>query len=131
MANEYWQLLQDPRWQKKRLEIFERDKFACVACGDTTTTLHVHHGYYEKNKKPWEYSDHTLHTLCDECHAYATEKVAEIKSSIGHLNPKHLEKLRYLIDQFVSRNLLIETFGCSPEEAEEGSKRIASGEFSR
>lgn len=64
----YADLLKDPRWQKKRLEIMERDKFTCQSCGDTKTTLNVHHAYYEKGKMPWEYPEDSLITWCEECH---------------------------------------------------------------
>jgi hypothetical protein len=64
----YADLLKDPRWQKKRLQIMERDKFTCRSCGDTKTTLNVHHAYYEKGKMPWDYPDESLVTWCEECH---------------------------------------------------------------
>lgn len=64
----YADLLKDPRWQKKRLEVMERDKFTCRSCGDTKSTLNVHHAYYEKGKMPWEYPDESLVTWCEECH---------------------------------------------------------------
>jgi len=47
---QYWQKLQDPRWQRKRLEILNRAEFCCESCGDTESQLQVHHGYYEKGK---------------------------------------------------------------------------------
>ena len=52
MAKEYtpyWEKLRDPRWQKKRLEIMERDDFTCVHCQDNASTLNVHHGFYTKD----------------------------------------------------------------------------------
>ena len=49
----YSEKLKDPRWQKKRLEIFERDNWACKKCGDTDTTLHLHHLEYQ-NCDPWD-----------------------------------------------------------------------------
>lgn len=59
----------DVRWQKKRLEIMERDEFTCLSCGKKEgTTLNVHHIYYEKNKKPWDYDSTLLVTWCDDCH---------------------------------------------------------------
>jgi len=58
----------DPRWQKKRLEILERDSFTCRSCYDDTSTLHVHHKYYETGLEPWEYPSESLITLCDDCH---------------------------------------------------------------
>lgn len=40
--SEYLEKLKDPRWQKRRLEIFQRDEFTCQVCFDTESTLHVH-----------------------------------------------------------------------------------------
>lgn len=64
----YSELLRDPRWQKKRLKIMERDDFACRKCESKTKTLHVHHNYYLSGAAPWEYPNSALFTLCDECH---------------------------------------------------------------
>jgi hypothetical protein len=64
----YSDLLKSPKWQKKRLEIMQRDKFACKKCGDSDTQLQVHHLKYENNKDPWEYSNKDLLTLCSDCH---------------------------------------------------------------
>jgi hypothetical protein len=66
--SEYTKLLKSPKWQKKRLEIMQRDDFKCVWCGSEDTQLHVHHLYYEKYRKPWEYEDEAYVTICDLCH---------------------------------------------------------------
>lgn len=65
----------NPRWQKKRLEILERDEFSCQHCGDKDSTLHVHHTSYasslwedDENNTPWGYPSIILITLCDKCH---------------------------------------------------------------
>ena len=65
---EYKDYLNDPRWQKKRLEVFEHDKFKCICCGDDKNRLNVHHLIYYKNKLPWEYELKDIVTLCDKCH---------------------------------------------------------------
>lgn len=70
---EYLQKLRDPRWQKMRLQVFERDKWACQKCSDSASTLHVHHLYYVKAAEPWDYPMSALQTLCEECHADETE----------------------------------------------------------
>jgi hypothetical protein len=62
----YSDLLRDPRWQKKRLEILQRDNFTCQHCKDTETELHVHHEEY--HGKPWEVESNKLVTLCKHCH---------------------------------------------------------------
>lgn len=85
----YSEKLKDPRWQKKRLEILQRDDWACQYCGDKETTLHVHHEIYEKGVEPWETDEWLLTTLCEECH------------EINHLAKTPLEK--YLLGAFRNR----------------------------
>lgn len=89
----------DPRWQKKRLEIMERDGFRCRSCGSETETLNVHHAYYEKGKMPWEYDNKVLITWCEKCHKqrrdmqnyilmkiaqYDTDEFSGLHCFIGH-----------------------------------------------
>lgn len=50
----YAEKLKDPRWQKKRLEILERDKWMCRGCCETQKTLHVHHIFYVHGLEPWD-----------------------------------------------------------------------------
>jgi hypothetical protein len=64
----YLEKLKDPRWQKKRLEIFERDHWACVECGEKKDTLNVHHIFYFYGKEPWDIPNGFLITLCESCH---------------------------------------------------------------
>jgi len=68
-SEEYQSFLLDPRWQKKRLEIFARDEWRCVRCGNKAETLHVHHAYYIKDAMPWDHPGHCLSTVCATCHA--------------------------------------------------------------
>jgi 5-methylcytosine-specific restriction endonuclease McrA len=70
----YAEKLKDPRWQKKRLEVLNRDGFACTECGNKTETLHVHHLYYITNRDPWDYPNWALRTLCSECHEFENEE---------------------------------------------------------
>lgn len=62
----YLEKLQDPRWQQKRLLIFQRDGFLCQKCRVPGLTLHVHHIKYFG--EPWEAEDSKLITLCKKCH---------------------------------------------------------------
>ena len=64
----YSEKLKDPRWQKKRLKILERDDWTCQRCKSKTETLHVHHRRYLPNTQPWDHPDKLLLTLCDICH---------------------------------------------------------------
>ena len=58
--------LLDPRWQRKRLEIFQRDDFECIRCGAKDRTLTVHHRSY--HLKPWDCPNIDLETMCEPCH---------------------------------------------------------------
>lgn len=65
----YYAKLKDPRWQQKRLRIFERDGWACQICGGKDGTLHVHHIAYAPNgSEPWDDPDALLLTACESCH---------------------------------------------------------------
>ena len=64
---EYKQLLKHPFWQKKRLEILNRDGWKCIKCNDQFSNLQIHHLYYKPNLLPWEYPDECFETLCELC----------------------------------------------------------------
>ena len=80
----YSEKLKDPRWQKKRLEILERDAWECTNCGDKDKTLHVHHKAYNKN--PWDAKDDDLETLCEDCHKTETKRKKKIKEVVALLD---------------------------------------------
>ena len=68
----YSEKLRSPRWQKKRLEILERDNWSCVCCGEKEKNLQVHHAVYSRID-PWDYPNHILQTLCAPCHEIRQE----------------------------------------------------------
>ena len=75
MTTPYMEKLKDPRWQKKRLQILERDGWQCIKCGDGENTLHVHHRRYIPKTDPWNYPESALVTLCDRCHEGEREEM--------------------------------------------------------
>lgn len=85
----YSEKLKDPRWQKKRLAVIERANWKCEGCGSAKATLHVHHGYYERGKAPWDYDDATLHVLCEECHLEAGALLADVHGCIARCQQPH------------------------------------------
>lgn len=101
----YSEKLLDPRWQKKRLEIFERDEFVCQHCFDENNTLHVHHRFYIKNKNPWEYNNDTLITLCKNCHEEETNYNNLLKNESFNILNKSLfpKKMVYEIIESFSK----------------------------
>lgn len=72
----------DPKWQKLRLEVMQRDDFACCRCGDAESHLNVHHCYYEWDNDPWEYPHSSLVTLCENCHQEETEATPAAKAAL-------------------------------------------------
>lgn len=96
MSEGYIELLRDPRWQRKRLEVMQRDGFECLSCGDKGKTLHVHHRSYARGRKPWEYDDDNFETVCVDCHERKTQLRRRLTDAIGMLDESwELEVLGY------------------------------------
>lgn len=105
MKNTYSNKLSDPKWQKKRLQILDRDNWECQWCGDDKSELHVHHLVYRKGNEPWEYDDRELLTLCEKCHRIEAPKrqaaillVSSILLRQPKLSGKALEQFAEALD---------------------------------
>lgn len=101
---EYKESLKHPLWQKKRLEIFNRDNFTCQKCGDTETELQVHHKEYYNGFEPWEYDNSILITYCVNCH----QEIEGITNSNGkslYKIKKTCEEVELPYSLFVEGNL--------------------------
>ena len=70
----YLEQLQHPMWQKKRLEILERDHYTCQICSGKHVQLQLHHKYYDRDllKLAWDYPNNVFQTLCKDCHEAIT-----------------------------------------------------------
>jgi hypothetical protein len=82
----YSDKLKDPRWQKERLEIMQRDEFRCRCCGDTETMLSIHHIRYITKKDPWDYDNSMLMTVCNDCHKEIEYFIKHEKIKVDLLN---------------------------------------------
>jgi hypothetical protein len=82
---DYREQIKSPKWQKRRLEILQRDDFTCQICGNKDKTLHVHHTTYIPGRSIWEYPDEMLVTLCEDCH--------EIEHKFGMAIPDLIKQL--------------------------------------
>ncbi len=127
MAKTYGEKLKDPRWQKKRLAVLQRDNWACLICGSKENTLHVHHGYYERGFDPWDYPADSLHTLCEGCHADVEVTMSEIRHSIGILHPKKLVDLGGMLGTIEDVSHGAVTFNAGLKEALEESLEVCLG----
>jgi len=59
--------LKDGRWRLKRQKVVAKAMFKCSECG-SGGVLDVHHLYYVKGKRLWEYPYKALVVLCRDCH---------------------------------------------------------------
>jgi hypothetical protein len=88
----YNEKLKDPRWQKKRLLIFDRDNWTCQCCGDKEMTLNVHHTAYVGD--PWDCPDEKLVTVCEDCHEIITMQVLDLITDLVEIRklprPTHI-----------------------------------------
>lgn len=101
MAKEYksyWEKLRDPRWQRKRLEVMQKNDFKCQNCKDVLNidsddlTLNVHHAWYEKID-PWEYEEECYQCLCEPCHKIAEKARLEISKMLFIHYPEELRQI--------------------------------------
>lgn len=100
MKKTYYEKLKDPRWQKKRLEVMEYREFSCEICGDSESTLNVHHKEYFKDHEPWEYDVKQLACICENCHAAQHDDVDLLKwvCSYARLDgPENRVELAFLL----------------------------------
>jgi hypothetical protein len=91
----YIEKLKDPRWQKKRLIILQRDNWTCQKCGSKEKCLNVHHVFYEPCREPWEHKDENLITLCEGCHHLEGMRVSP---------GKNIDSMDSLLDWWVVLN---------------------------
>lgn len=69
MAKTYAEKLRSPHWQKKRLEVLDRDNWSCKHCQDKETFFNVHHLKYTDNFPANEPIENLI-TVCEHCHKY-------------------------------------------------------------
>lgn len=103
----YKDQLRKPEWQKKRLEIMQRDNFTCQICLDTEETLQVHHKSYDKDKKAWEYGNDRLVTLCETCHKELTEHIKKHGTEEGFSVLKYKNGSLVTVVVYTNGNVII------------------------
>lgn len=130
----YAQKLLDPRWQKRRIEILNRDEYSCVYCGDNKNQLQVHHETYYGD--PWEINPDNLKTLCCHCHSmvstfqfHLVKKV--FKNQSGEFTffcVRHQDKaVSFITYHKPSDNWQIIAFGTQPDTLNRAIEFIQNG----
>ena len=101
---EYMTKLRDPRWQKKKNGVLDRDGYACTWCGsglEGGRNLQVHHGYYSKGFEPWDYPDESLFTLCAPCHEQAEVLKQQLFEVQGYIPPQFHHHVFYFMQELL------------------------------
>lgn len=95
MRNEYRMMLSDYRWKNFRERVFNYHKKQCKCC-NSDKGLQVHHLFYEKNKKPWEYDVETVVPLCADCHSKIHDGKLDVEYEGGEITilPKGMFDIR-------------------------------------
>jgi hypothetical protein len=96
---EYRNKLLHPEWQKRRLQVLERSGWRCEWCGARDENLQVHHGYYGKDRDPWEVPLDTMYCLCDRCHERAEVAKRSLYLEISRIHPRHHWELRRALQE--------------------------------
>lgn len=91
--SDFFENYKHPLWQKKRLEIMQAAGFRCQDCGSEDDTLNVHHAYYIKGNKPWEYPGESLRCLCETCHKERHAKLEALRYIVGLLPPQEVDQV--------------------------------------
>lgn len=104
MAKSYRSQYLDPRWQKKRLEVFQANDFLCGVCHNGEKTLHVHHKQYIANRDVWDYEIEQLACLCETCHEVLHESADLLNEIISRLpdDPAFRNETAFLVAGFQS-----------------------------
>ena len=107
---EYRKLLRHPEWQKMKTRVQVRADFKCERPGcsyilDENNQLHVHHTYYQKGLKPWEYPIDSLQCLCERHHELAHEV-----PNVEQVNSEEIIKEKEEEFDFHDRKLVLEEF---------------------
>lgn len=110
MSTSYADKLKDPRWQKKRLKVFEHANFTCENCSSKERTLNVHHKRYIRGREPWQYDDEDLSCLCEDCH----QRV----STVGKILNGHHESSEVKVALELFKGALALQFSDSPDPAD-------------
>lgn len=79
----YSEKLKDPRWQRRRLELFANANWRCEYCSRRDKTIHAHHIHYIKGRNPWEYPNELMAVLCSDCHAEKHEYEEKLFSALA------------------------------------------------
>jgi hypothetical protein len=110
----YSEKLRDPRWQRLRLEVMERDGFKCQFCFDDKSTLHVHHKVYRKGFQPWDYPADHLITLCELCHSSQEQLAGEMLLLSSGGPSEHSSFIDFVkMFQFCSNDIAVITSACN------------------
>lgn len=92
----YKQLLGADDW-KAFAENIKSTRNACDCCKHPRSKekqLHVHHLFYDMDRKPWEYDSTEVIVLCSDCHNGIHDQLQQFRKHVfRYLQPRHFQVL--------------------------------------
>jgi hypothetical protein len=105
----YGEQLKHPNWQRVRLECLNAAGWKCQHCGDSESTLHVHHRRYIKGRMAWEYPRENFVVLCEECHESQHVDRELLERVLCELPPNCLPAIVTLVAGWAFQEVEVET----------------------
>lgn len=98
----YAEDLKHPKWQERRLRVFQRAGFLCERCANDQLQLHAHHKVYIRGQRLWDYPDDLLECLCEACHARAHKDKERLDMVVAQQPTAMLPDINRLIGKLTS-----------------------------
>lgn len=103
----YSEQYNSPKWQKKRLEILNLHGFKCDECDNKEEKqLHVHHRFYIKGRKVWEYDNDVFQVLCETHHKKIHNKNKQNCKAFNYVDNDRLLYILERCEQFNEKDFL-------------------------
>ena len=98
--------LSSSQWKELREWHIEEYGYTCQCCYKdfyhNPSALCVHHGYYEKGLRAWEYDDTTLWWICNSCHGQAHRGMRVVSYHTALCPPQFMDSLATDIARLVT-----------------------------
>ena len=78
----YSEQLRTPEWKAFRQRVIDVNGRACRACRRSDKIIQVHHLFYEKTRKPWDYELNEVTVLCEDCHASMHDELQKFRKFV-------------------------------------------------
>ena len=112
---DFWADYRDDRWLRTAKRVRERAGHKCEECGEDKESLHVHHTYYERGRRAWDYPDESLRCWCTYCHGLFHDLKDQVNRLAGGMTIRTFEWLKVAAKQLLWEQQRAALEECRPE----------------